>query len=131
MVNKLGVSDQVTFTGRIGYVDAPRYLSLGDLAVSPKMSATEGSGKVLNYMAMGLPTIATDTPVHHEYLADLGIYLAPGDITGLAESIAKYFNNPEEIRCLGGKLRQRALDSYNWKEAGKLISKVYESLMKD
>lgn len=134
MAERLGVSDQVTFTGRIGYVDAPRYLSLGDLAVSPKMSATEGSGKVLNYMAMGLPTIASDTPVHHEYLADLGIYLAPGDNAGLAETIARIFNNPQETqqdtRCLGQKLRQRAIDSYNWRNAGETITLTYEKLLK-
>ena len=129
MAEKLDISDQVTFTGRISYVDAPRYLSLGDLAVSPKMSATEGSGKVLNYMAMGLPTIASDTPVHHEYLADLGIYLAPGDSTGLAETIARYFNNPNETSCLGRMLRQRAIDNYNWRKAGEIISLIYERLL--
>lgn len=129
MADKLDVSDQVTFTGRIGYVDAPRYLSLGDLAVSPKVSATEGSGKVLNYMAMGLPTIASDTPVHHEYLADLGIYLTPGDSTGLAETIARYFNNPNETSCLGRKLRERAIDNYNWRQAGEIISLIYERLL--
>lgn len=129
MADKLDVSDQVTFTGRIGYVDAPRYLSLGDLAVSPKVSATEGSGKVLNYMAMGLPTIASDTPVHHEYLADLGIYLTPGDSIGLAETIARYFNNPNETSCLGRKLRERAIDNYNWRQAGEIISLIYERLL--
>jgi glycosyltransferase involved in cell wall biosynthesis len=130
MANNLGVSDQVTFTGRLGYVDAPRYLSLGDLAVSPKMSATEGSGKVLNYMAMSLPTIASDTPVHREYLADLGIYLPPGDSVGLAETIARFFDNPNETHCLGQKLRQRAIDSYNWRKAGETITLTYKKLLK-
>lgn len=130
MADKLGVSDRVTFTGRVSYSDAPRYLSLGDLAVSPKMSTTEGSGKVLNYMAMSLPTIASDTPVHHEYLADLGIYLAPGDSSGLAEAIAAYFDNPDETHCLGRKLRERAMESYNWQKAGETISLIYEQLMK-
>lgn len=130
MADKLGVSDIVTFTGRVSYFDAARYLALGDLAVSPKMSSTEGSGKVLNYMAMSLPTIASDTPVHHEYLADLGIYLPPGDITGLAETIASYFDNPDESRCLGDKLRERAIDSFNWQKAGEKISLVYEQLLK-
>jgi glycosyltransferase involved in cell wall biosynthesis len=130
MADSLGVSERVTFTGRIGYVDAPRYLSLGNLAVSPKMSATEGSGKVLNYMAMGLPTIASDTPVHHEYLADLGIYLAPGDSAGLAQAIARFFKNPSETHCLGQKLRQRAIDSFNWRKAGESIVLTYEGLLK-
>jgi hypothetical protein len=31
----------VTFTGKVPYFEAPRYLALGDVAVSPKISATE------------------------------------------------------------------------------------------
>lgn len=130
MADKLGVSDQVTFTGRIDYTNAPRYLSLGDLALSPKMSATEGSGKVLNYMAMSLPTIASDIPVHREYLAHLGIYLVPGDSVSLAEAITRFFNNPDETHCLGKKLRQRAMESFNWQKAGETISLTYEGLLK-
>ncbi|MCL5958210.1 MAG: glycosyltransferase family 4 protein, partial [Chloroflexi bacterium] len=41
----LGLAGHVAFPGRIPYEQAPRYLSLGDVAVSPKMSVTEGSGK--------------------------------------------------------------------------------------
>ena len=52
MAARLGVGDRVSFTGKVDYKHAPFYLSLGDVAVSAKMSATEGSGKVLNYMAM-------------------------------------------------------------------------------
>ena len=71
---QLGVDDHVTFTGKIPYRQAREFLAVGDIAVAPKLSATEGSGKILNYMAMGLPTVAFDMPVSREYLGDLGIY---------------------------------------------------------
>ena len=48
---QLGVTDYVTFTGRVPYQQAPTYLALGDVAVSAKLSLTEGAGKLLNYMA--------------------------------------------------------------------------------
>ena len=57
----------MTFTGKILYEDAPRYLALGDIATAPKISATEGSGKILNYMALGLPTVAFTMPVSQEF----------------------------------------------------------------
>jgi len=63
-----GLADHVTFTGKVNYEDAPRYLRLGDVAVAPKVSETEGCGKLLNYMACALPTVAFDTPVSREYL---------------------------------------------------------------
>ncbi|HRJ43683.1 MAG TPA: glycosyltransferase family 4 protein, partial [Caldilineaceae bacterium] len=71
--NDLGIGDFVTLTGRIPYGDAPKYLALGDVAVAPKLSATEGAGKLLNYMAVGLPTVAFDTPVAREYLGVDGV----------------------------------------------------------
>ena len=45
----------------------------------PMVSGPEGSGKLLNYMAMALPTVSFDMPVNREYLGDLGVYARPGD----------------------------------------------------
>ena len=49
---------------------------LGDIGIAPKISATEGSGKLLAYMAASLPVVAFDTPVHREYLGNMGLYAA-------------------------------------------------------
>ncbi len=129
MAEKLDVADQITFTGRVQYEDAPGYLALGDLAVAPKMSTTEGSGKVLNYMAMGLPTVAYDTPVHREYLANLGSYATLGDVKALAQAIVSQVENLEEGLCNGRKLRQRAIEKYSWRRAGEEIVGIYGGLI--
>jgi len=128
LAEKLGVSDRVTITGRIAYPDAPLYLSLGAVAVSPKMSLTEGSGKVLNYMAMGLPTIVYDSPVHREYLADLGVYVPSGDVTALAEEIGESLLRTDGSKDLGVKLRERASRKYSWIKAGETILNLYRNL---
>jgi glycosyltransferase involved in cell wall biosynthesis len=128
MARQLGVDDLVTLTGKIPYEQAPRYLAAGDVAVAPKLSATEGSGKVLNYMAMGLPTVAYDTPVQREYLADLGAYAPAGDVEGLAAAIRDLLADPERQQTLGAALRQRAIEQYSWNQAGKQIVNLYERL---
>jgi glycosyltransferase involved in cell wall biosynthesis len=130
LAQQSGVEDRVTFTGRIPYAEAPKFLSLGDLAVSVKMSSTEGSGKVLNYMAMGLPTVAYDSIVHREYLADLGTYVPLGDIDVLSTTIIEllYKKNQVERSQLGIKLRERAVKEYNWHDAGEQITVVYRNL---
>ncbi len=84
---ELGVAHAVTFTGRIPYEDAPRYVALGDVAVAPKLSQTEGAGKLLNYMAAALPTVAFDTPVAREYLGRDGLLAVHGDVASLAEQL--------------------------------------------
>lgn len=128
MALELGVKDRVTLTGKIPYEHAPSYLSLGDIAVAPKLSATEGSGKVLNYMAMALPTVAFDTPVHREYLGELGVYAPLGDTERLAGAIRCLLENPDRRKRLGPALRQRAIQEYSWDKAGRQIVSIYDEL---
>jgi glycosyltransferase involved in cell wall biosynthesis len=128
MANNLGLADRVKFTGKVEYRDAPRYLSLGDVAVSAKMSATEGSGKVLNYMAMSMPVVAFDTPVHREYLGDLGVYAPVGDIDAMAKGIESLIEDRGAARALGNKLNERVKKMFSWTEAGLQISDLYNRL---
>lgn len=130
LAQRLGVMDMVTFTGKVEYRDAPFYLSLGDIAVAPKMSSTEGSGKLLNYMALAQPVVAYDSPVHREYLADLGVYVPLGDVSALAEAIAGLIHAPDDGRALGQQLRQRAITEYSWQRAGEEIVALYRRLTK-
>ena len=124
----MGIAQHVTFTGQIPYLEAPYYLALSDVAVSPKISETEGNGKLLNYMAMGLPTVAFYTPVAHEILGDLGIYAAKGDSEHLAESLGYLLldDGADKVRSEG--LRQRAIEKFSWDSTGRLLQEMYSSL---
>jgi len=127
---QLGIDDRVTFTGKIPYKEAPRYLAIGDVAVAPKLSATEGNGKILNYMAMALPTVAFDTPVSREYLGDWGVYAEPGNSVALAEAINSLLNEEERALELGRQLRKRAIEHYSWEKAGKEIVEIYNACLR-
>jgi len=121
---QLGVADHTTFTGKIPYQQARDLLALGDVAVAPKLSATEGSGKILNYMAMSLPTVAFDTPVSREYLGDLGIYATPGDPASLAQALWNgLFDDTLQLR--GPELRRVAAEAFSWDQAVETILRAY------
>ncbi len=124
----LGISDHVTFTGAIPFTDAPAHLRLGTVAVAPKLSATEGSGKLLTYMATGLPVAAFDTPVHREYLGDLGVYAPPHDAEALAGALTYLLADPGSAAARGRALRERAARLYTWAEAARLIEGAYEAV---
>jgi glycosyltransferase involved in cell wall biosynthesis len=125
MALQLGIAGHVTFTGKIPYRRARDFLALGDVAVAPKLSATEGSGKILNYMAMGLPTVTFRTPVSQEYLEEQGIYAAPGDALSLANSLLYSLSEIGDKRR-GLILRRMAVENYSWEHAAKTITQAYE-----
>jgi glycosyltransferase involved in cell wall biosynthesis len=130
MAVDLGVADWVTFTGQVPYEKAPANLALGDIAVAPKLSATEGAGKILNYMAMELPTVAFDTPVSREYLGTLGAYASPnGDPAALADAIADLLKAPARCRDIGRRLRERAGRHFSWDRAGRHLLKIYGTVL--
>ena len=126
---RLGISEQVIFTGRIHYLEAHRYLRLGDVAVAPKLSATEGSGKLPNYMAMGLPTVAFDTQVSREYLGAWGVYARTGDYICLAEAIGSILEDRGRAATLGKKLRERAVREYSWPVLLQNLGDIYSGLL--
>jgi glycosyltransferase involved in cell wall biosynthesis len=129
MARDLGIAERVIFPGRVPYEDVPRWLALGDVAVEPKMSATESAGKVLNYMAMGLPVVAFDIPVMHEYLGDYGLFASLGDVTGFADEIEELLADPQRGRTIGLELRDRARQYFSWEQAGREIERVYQSVL--
>jgi len=113
LAEDLGIAERVTFTGRIHYLEAHRFLRLGDVAVGPKVSATEGSGKLSNYMAMALPTVAFDTPVSREYLGEWGTYAEAVDERSLAKAVASLLDDGELATERGAALRERAKRLYS------------------
>jgi glycosyltransferase involved in cell wall biosynthesis len=130
MASDLGVADRVTFTGKVPYEETPAHLALGDIAVAPKLSATEGCGKILNYMAMALPTVAYDTPVNREYLGRLGVYARrAGDPVALADSIADLLNDAQRCTELGQRLRARAAQHFSWDRAGHHLLAIYRKAL--
>ena len=121
----LGIADRVILTGRVPYELAPLYLALGDVAVAPKLSLTESAGKLLNYMAVSLPTVAFDTPVAREYLGAVGIYAERGNAASLAEKLITLLHDREIQTKIGGQLRQRAVEHYDWNRASDKILDTY------
>jgi glycosyltransferase involved in cell wall biosynthesis len=129
MVERRGLQSFVTVPGRIPYSDAARYLSLGMVAVSPKLSATEANGKLLNYMACGLATVASDTPVNRELLGDAGVYVPVNDAPALAQALSGLLTDDDRRARLGQALRQRAEAEFSWPALADRLIGIYEQVL--
>jgi glycosyltransferase involved in cell wall biosynthesis len=121
----------VTVTGRIDYAETPRYLALGEVAVSPKHVSTEANGKLLNYMAMGLPAVAYDGPVSRELLGEAGVFAPMRDVPALGAAIAGLLRNPHEQKLRGQALRERAVTHFGWPALGRRLVDVYRTCLEE
>jgi len=126
---ELGVSDRVIFTGRVSYEEAPQHIALGEIAVAPKLSLTESAGKLLNYMAAALPTVAYDTQVAREYLGPAGRFAERGNVDSLLEHLLDLLDHPAEAQAAGERLRRRAIEQFEWQRAGLQIVDAYRFLV--
>ena len=129
LAQQLGLGTRVSFPGRISYQEAHRYLALGDVAVAPKMSLTEGNGKIYNYMAMGLPVVAFDAEPNREILGDLGIYARHGDVEDFAACVIELLNRPDQGKALGNQLRHHAIEKLSWSSRVEELLAVYEGVL--
>jgi glycosyltransferase involved in cell wall biosynthesis len=129
LADRLGIGNRVTFTGAIRYEAAADYLALGTVAVSPKLSLTEGNGKLLNYIAMGLPTVAYESPVSRQILGDDGVYAPAGDWSALAIELQGALADQSAAHSRGKALRRRALAEHRWADRARTLLDVYGSLL--
>lgn len=86
--------------------------------------------KLFEYMAAGLPVIASDFPLWRKIVesAGCGLLVDPLDPSAIADAMSWILDNPEEAEAMGKRGRQAVLDTYNWdREAEKLVE-CYRSL---
>ncbi len=129
LAHTLGLSSHVRLTGTVPYDQAPHYLRLAQVAVAPKRPVSEGAGKLLPYMATGLPVVATDTPAHRTYLHADAYYCRPDDAQDMARALYQALTDPDAPER-GARLRQRVEAEYTWDHAGKLIEDAYAQLLR-
>ncbi len=111
LVESLGLCDCVTLRGTVS--DVPAFLHGLDVAVLCSLS--EGSpNAIMEYMAAGLPTVATDVGgnaelVEHEVT---GLVVASNDEEQLAEAIDRLLRDRTLATRLGETARERAFAQY-------------------
>ncbi len=81
--------------------DVPSFLASCDLAVQPSHSESL-SNAVLEYLASGLPVVATDVGANKHLLSDgAGVIVPPGNETALFEALENLLNRPGDWNRLG------------------------------
>lgn len=75
---KMGVEDDVVFTGRVAYDELSPYISAMDVGLNPrkalKMNQLTMGSKVLTYLACGVPVLSQNMPDIEKRFEDKGVY---------------------------------------------------------
>jgi L-malate glycosyltransferase len=127
-VEALGLSHHFLFLGRRD--DVPRILACCDIAVLP--SKAEGlPNAVLEYLAAGLPTVATRVGGNAEIIGDgkTGLLVPPEDSSALAEAILRLLRDPGFASSLGKNGREYVAAEYSFQKMIENTDKLYTELL--
>jgi glycosyltransferase involved in cell wall biosynthesis len=87
--------------------------------------------KLFEYMAAGLPVIASNFSLWREIIesAGCGICVDPQNPLEIAAAIRYLYQRPQERRAMGERSRHAVLERFNWEEEGKKLVSVYGDLL--
>jgi glycosyltransferase involved in cell wall biosynthesis len=131
---KLGLANQVEFTGRISDEDLVRYLSTADVCLSPDplnpLNDVSTMNKVMEYMAMSKPIVSFELREARVSAGDAAVYAPANDETEFAALVSRLLDDPEE-RIRMGKLGQaRVAGPLSWANSAKNLLAAYEHAVK-
>ena len=88
------------------------------------------SNKLFEYMAAGLPVIASDLPRWREIVrgVDCGLVVDPLDPAAIAAAIEHLLVNPEQAEAMGRRGREAVCDQFNWDAEGRRLLSLYGGL---
>lgn len=127
LVRECGVADRVHFEGAIKNVDAYlRHIDIGVLC-----SDREGlSNAILEYMAYGLPVIATDVGGNSELVsAENGIVVPPNNVDALAEALQSLQADASRRVQLGAAARAKVTRFFSWQQSMSDIEDYYRRIV--
>jgi glycosyltransferase involved in cell wall biosynthesis len=99
--------DKIKWLGYIPHGKLPKILNYCSVALSPlpdiEAYRVSSPAKVFEYMAMGLPVIATNIEAHRVLIEDKvnGLFIKPEDPYDLADKILYFYENKEQRREMG------------------------------
>ena len=128
-VAHLGLQNNFLFLGRRD--DVPQLLACCDIAALP--SKAEGlPNAVLEYLAAGLPTVASQVGGNAEIIQDgkTGLLVPPGNPSALAEALLRLLRGPDFATSLGNRGREYVISEFSFQRMIENTDQLYTELLR-
>jgi glycosyltransferase involved in cell wall biosynthesis len=114
---------------REGVAEVLREARVGLLVLHPVPAHLESLPiKLFEYMAAGIPVVASDFPAWRELVGDAGVLVDPYDIGAIAEAIDTLLGDPDTAEAMGARGREAVRERYGWEAEAERLLSLYERL---
>ncbi len=124
--HKQGIGGRVVLTGAVPHADVPAYLAAMDIAVAPYLPQPDfyfSPLKVAEYLAAGLPVIASASGDLPALLREAGLLVPAGDVDALAEAMLYLVGDGRRRRRLAASALTCA-PQFSWDRAAEHVEAV-------
>lgn len=126
-IKKNNLEENIRLISPLDYFELPKILSISDIGIDPKDSSTnQASGKILQYMAAGLPVVCFDRDNNRKYLGSGGQYAKEISSESIADAILDLCCNLDKIKFMGEFNRQQ-IKNFSWDLSAQKIDEIYKS----
>src|SRR5438132_1690306 len=126
-VQYLGVLDRPSVANLLSRV------RLGLMVLQPEPNFVNAMPiKLFEYMAAGIPVIASDFPLWRQIIeeAGCGLLVDPQDPQAIARAMEYLLTHDAEAEAMGRRGRQAACEFYNWDSEERVLLEFYSKLLR-
>ncbi|PZG42312.1 glycosyltransferase WbuB [Spongiactinospora gelatinilytica] len=131
LARRLGLAEQVEFTGRIPDEDLLRYLSTADVCLSPDpfnpLNDVSTMNKVMEYMAMARPMVSFELREARVSAGEAALYAPGNDELEFAKLVARLLDDPDERARMGAIGRERVAGPLSWERSREALISAYQA----
>jgi glycosyltransferase involved in cell wall biosynthesis len=131
LVQKLNLTEDVVFTGRIPFSEVSNYFNMIDVLAN--LSEYESFGvSVIEAMACEKPVVATNTGGLNEIIENenFGSLVEIGNVEQTTNEMEKYLLDETLKLKIGKAARAKVLEKYNWTDNIKQMISLYKNMIK-
>jgi hypothetical protein len=131
--NKL--NKNVEYLGSVPFKDVPKYLNSASIGTllhlpTPRHKKSAYPIKLFEYMACGIPVLASNLPAMGKIIEDAkcGLLTDPTNIDKISGCIIYLLENPQKAKEMGVNGKKAVNTKYSWSNMEKKLIRIYDSI---